>query len=161
MFSNFPVLMVCFRDNSDNQKELQCRIFSLLNSFKSPGKFSFIIRKQLEIIQQSQRIWDTKIPDIFLILLFEEHKYIPRLPGLRHLEGEVTQSCPTLCDLMDCSLPGSSIHGIFQARVLERVAISFSRGSSDPGIEPRSPTLQAGALPSEAPGKSKTSRQDV
>ena len=45
-------------------------------------------------------------------------------------ESEVTQSCPTLCDPMDCSLPGSSIHGIFQATVLERVAISFSRGSS-------------------------------
>ena len=41
-------------------------------------------------------------------------------------ESEVTQSCPTLCDPMDCSLPGSSIHGIFQARVLEWVAISFS-----------------------------------
>ena len=38
----------------------------------------------------------------------------------------------TLCDPMDCSLPGSSIHGIFQARVLEWVAISFSRGSSQP-----------------------------
>ena len=45
-------------------------------------------------------------------------------------ESEVTQSCPTLCDPMDCSLPGSSVHGIFQARVLEWVAISFSRGSS-------------------------------
>ena len=52
----------------------------------------------------------------------------------------------------DCSLPGSSVHGIFQARVLEWVAISFSRGSSNPGIEPRSPTLQADALPSEPPG---------
>ena len=41
-------------------------------------------------------------------------------------ESEVTQSCPTLCDPMDCSLPGSSVHGIFQARVLEQVAISFS-----------------------------------
>ena len=41
-------------------------------------------------------------------------------------ESEVTQSCPTLHDLMDCSLPGSSIHGIFQARVLERGAIAFS-----------------------------------
>ena len=41
-------------------------------------------------------------------------------------ESEVAQSCPTLCDPMDCSLPGSSIHGIFQARVLEWVAISFS-----------------------------------
>ena len=40
---------------------------------------------------------------------------------------EVAQSCPTLCNPMDCSLPGSSIHGIFQARILEWVAISFSR----------------------------------
>ena len=43
-----------------------------------------------------------------------------------------TQSCPTLCDPMDCSPPGSSVYGIFQARVLEWVAISFSRGSSQP-----------------------------
>ena len=41
-------------------------------------------------------------------------------------ESEVTQSCPTLIDPMDCSLPGSSIHGIFQARVLEWGAIAFS-----------------------------------
>ena len=41
-------------------------------------------------------------------------------------ESEVTQSCLTLRDLMDCSLPGSSIHGIFQARVLEWVTIAFS-----------------------------------
>ena len=40
--------------------------------------------------------------------------------------SEVAQSCPTLFDSMDCSLPGSSIHGIFQARILEWVAISFS-----------------------------------
>ena len=44
----------------------------------------------------------------------------------------VTHSCLTLCDPMDCSLPGSSVHGIFQARILEWVAISFSRGSSQP-----------------------------
>ena len=41
-------------------------------------------------------------------------------------ESEVAQSCPMLSDFMDCSLPGSSIHGIFRARVLEWVAISFS-----------------------------------
>ena len=41
-------------------------------------------------------------------------------------ESEVAQSCPTPSDPMDCSLPGSSIHGIFQARVLERGAIAFS-----------------------------------
>ena len=46
--------------------------------------------------------------------------------------SEVAQLCPTLCDPVDCSPPGSSIHGIFQARVLGWVAISFSRGSSWP-----------------------------
>ena len=42
-------------------------------------------------------------------------------------ESEVAQSCPTLSDPMDCSLPGSSVHGIFQARVLEWGAIAFSQ----------------------------------
>ena len=42
------------------------------------------------------------------------------------------QSCPTLCDPMDCSLPGSSVYLIFQARVPEWAAITFSRGSSQP-----------------------------
>ena len=46
-----------------------------------------------------------------------------------------------LCDPMDCSLPCSSVHGIFQARLLEWVAISFSRDLPDPGIKPRSPGL--------------------
>ena len=46
--------------------------------------------------------------------------------------SEVAQPCPTLCDPMDCSLPGSSLHGILQGRGLEWVAISFSRGSSWP-----------------------------
>ena len=47
-------------------------------------------------------------------------------------ESKVVQSCLTLSDPMDCSPPGSSVHGILQARVLEWVAISFSRGSSQP-----------------------------
>ena len=48
------------------------------------------------------------------------------------IDIEVARSCPTLCDPMDSSLAGSSVHGIFQARVLEWVAISFSRRSSRP-----------------------------
>ena len=47
-------------------------------------------------------------------------------------ESEVTQSCPTLSNPMDCSLPGSSIHGIFEARVLEWGAIAFPCASSSP-----------------------------
>ena len=70
-------------------------------------------------------------------------------------ESEVAQSRLTLCDPVDCSLPCSSLHGILQARVLEWGATSFSRGSSFPGLIPGSPALQADALWSEPPGKSK------
>ena len=48
------------------------------------------------------------------------------------------QSCPTLCDSVDCSPPGSSVLGILQARALEWVAMRSSRGSSNPGTEPAS-----------------------
>ena len=51
------------------------------------------------------------------------------------------QSCPTLCHPMDYSLPGSSVHGILQARVLECISITFSRASSGPRIELGSPAL--------------------
>ena len=56
---------------------------------------------------------------------------------------------------MACSPPSSSVHGILQVRILEWVAILFSRGTSQPGpgIKPQSPALQADSLPSEAPGK--------
>ena len=54
---------------------------------------------------------------------------------------------------MDYSLPGSSVHGISQTRILEWVAISFSMGSSHPRIEPESPALQADCLLFELPGK--------
>ena len=50
--------------------------------------------------------------------------------------SEVAQSCPTLCDPMNSSPPGSAVHGIFQARILEWAAISFSRGSSQQGSNP-------------------------
>ena len=69
-------------------------------------------------------------------------------------ESEVAQLCPSFCNPVDCSPPGSSIHGILQARILEWVAISFSRESSQPGIEPTSPAMQADALTSEPPGMS-------
>ena len=53
----------------------------------------------------------------------------------------------TLCDPMDCNLPGSSVHGTLQARTLDWVAISYSKGSSNPGIEPVS--LMSPALAGE------------
>ena len=70
------------------------------------------------------------------VVTFEEEGTVGQLSQLDGFDAvmvsEVTQSCPTLCNPIDCSLPGSSVHGIFQARVLEWVAISFSRGSSRP-----------------------------
>ena len=61
----------------------------------------------------------------------------------------VAQLCLTLCDPMDCSPPGFSVPGIFQARTLEWIAIPFPGDLPDPGIEPRSPTLQVVSLSSE------------
>ena len=62
---------------------------------------------------------------------------------------KVAQSCPALCHSMDSSPPGSSVHRILQARILEWVTMPSSRGSS----QPRSPAMQADSLPSESPGK--------
>ena len=55
------------------------------------------------------------------------------LPFTRESESEVARLCPTLCNPMDYSLPGSSVHEIFQVRILGWVAIPFTRGSSRPG----------------------------
>ena len=57
---------------------------------------------------------------------------IERPSQIREQIGEVTQSSPTLCYPVECSPLGSSVHGIFQARILEWVAISFFWGSSQP-----------------------------
>ena len=64
----------------------------------------------------------------------------------------VTRLCPALCDHTDCSPPGSSVHGILQAKILEWVAISHSRGSSQPRNQSGVSCI-AGRLPSEPPGK--------
>ena len=61
----------------------------------------------------------------------------------------VTQSCSTLCDPMGRSLPGSSVHGIFQARILEWVAIFSSGDLPDPEIELKSPALASGFFTTE------------
>ena len=56
----------------------------------------------------------------------------------------VTQICPTLCDPVGCCLPGSSVRGIFEAGILEWVAVSFSRELPHPGIEPEPPAVAGG-----------------
>ena len=66
----------------------------------------------------------------------------------KRVKVKVTQSCLTLCDPMDYMVPG-----ILQARILEWIAFHFSRGSSNPWVEPRSPALQVDSLPVEPHGK--------
>ena len=70
----------------------------------------------------------------YTVCIFLTYPCCRDLPGI--MQPACAQSCPTLCDPTDYSLPGSSVHRISQARILERVAISFSRGSS----WPRDPT---------------------
>ena len=86
------------------------------------------------------------------------------IPLGKLVSSEVAQLCLTLCDPMDCSLPGSSVRGILQARILGWVAISSSRGPSQPGIEPGSPALQADSttdLHLDTQRKAEIERQDL
>ena len=64
----------------------------------------------------------------------------------------VTQLCPTLCDLMDYTPPGSSVHVILQATYWNGLPFPSPEDLPNPGIEPRSPALQADPLPSDPPG---------
>ena len=87
-----------------------------------------------------------------------QHVVKPKRHKLRNLFCcLVAKSRPPLWDPIDCSSPGSSVHGIYQVRILEWVAISISRGSFQSGIEPRSPALAGRSFntePAEKPKKS-------
>ena len=89
-------------------------------------------------------LFSNSFPHLFFLGLYS---------GLLKVKVKVklTQLCLTLCNPTDCSLPGFSVHGISHARILEWVAISFSRDLPNPGMEPRSPLLQVDSLLSEPP----------
>ena len=96
-------------------------------------------------------LW-TFVYDVFVwMLIFISIKYIPVLCYCKSL-----LLCLTLCHPVDCSPPGSFVHGILQERILDWAGISSSRGSSRPMIEPESlasPALQVDSLPLALPGK--------
>ena len=71
------------------------------------------------------------------------------------VQAQLIQMCPTLSDTKDCSLLGSSVHGILQARILERLDMSLLAYLPNPGIEPKSPSLQGDSLTTEPSGKPK------
>ena len=85
----------------------------------------------------------------------ERWTYLSRIQSSISMKSKVlvAQSCLTLGDRMHCSLPGSSVYGILQARILEWYPFSLPGDLPDPGIEARSPALQADSLSSEPPGK--------
>ena len=83
------------------------------------------------------------------------YHFLKHLPALK-VKVNVTQLCPTLCNPMDYT-----IHGIFQARILEWMPFPSPGDLPNPGVEPRSPTLQADSLPSELPGKPTTEEEEL
>ena len=105
-------------------KESGCHVWQDKEPFKNAWKLCNCF-----LAGSNRQLWRWLQFDIQCVGLWYEKNYSKSLAS-RESESEVAQSCPTLCDPMDCSPPGSSIHGILQARTLEWVAISFSRGSS-------------------------------
>ena len=94
--------------------------------------------------QQDSSVW---------LLFYEENiRFRNKQPRFQS-ESVSPQSYLTLCAPMDCSPPGSSVHGILQTRILEWVTSLLHVNLPDPGIKPRSPALQSDSLPSELPEK--------
>ena len=85
----------------------------------------------------------------------KETNGISRVENTIKMKLNIIQSCPTLCEPIDCNLPDSSIPEILQARILEWVAFPFSRRSSQPRDRTEVPMLQADSLPAEPQGKPK------
>ena len=112
----------------------------------------------------AKEIWFPGIDLCFYRVYTYTHTYIhthcqpvqkfqrPKVSGDTSLKVLVAQSCLTLCNPMDCNLPGSSVHGMAKNTGAGRHS-SFLRDLSDPGIKPSSPTFQADSLPPEPIGK--------
>ena len=136
---------------------LQARILEQVAISFSRG--SFQPRDQIHISHAAGSPFISEPPALFIFSNYlskikKKKLYINFLYFLdNNILFKVAQSCPIPCDPIDCSTPGSSIHGIFQARILEWVAISFSRGSFQPRGWTQISALQADSLPSEPPRK--------
>ena len=102
-----------------------------------PAPIYFLYQSNLQVTTKLSWIVIKILPAIILpfkhFCLWDKILSLPFktfIPPTRERESEVAQLCPNLCDPMECTLPGSSFHGIFPAKVLEWVTISFSRVSS-------------------------------
>ena len=103
------------------------KVMSLLFHMLSRLVINFLPRSKPLLIS-----WLQSPSAVILAILQDKKKKSLWLSSITQEKVKFAQSCPTLCDPMDCSPPGSSVHGILQARILEWVAFPFSRGSSWP-----------------------------
>ena len=117
-----------------------CFLSMLLKYTRFLSKCSNYIRKSLSLTGMFPQLWLSRVCRIFSSLANWSEVLVAQL----HL---------TLWDPMYCSLPGSSVHGILQARILEWIAFPSPGDLPDPVIELRPPALQADSLPSELPGR--------
>ena len=81
-------------------------------------------------LKQICKVLTRSISECYLMIDVNDAPTNQGMPRIAESENEVTQLCPTLCDTIGCSLPGSSVHGILQVRILEWVAMPFPGGSS-------------------------------
>ena len=150
-----------------SEAKLECQLSSDLSTKRT--YFSMRCRADLSLLRKWYMMRKNKAESVFscsgkyprmknLFLIFKTNTVL-KYHEKKKKKALVAQSCPTLCDPTDCRLPGSSVHGILQARILEWVAIPFSRGSF-PRIEPESPALQAVSLQSKLPRKTYQSEKD-
>ena len=122
----WPWLALCNTSRAEGVQKRSCDLQVLKHLLSDP-----LLKKKKKSLSRicfllkMRKLKPKEIKDIRVIQL---------VFGRQWSESEVTHSCPTLWDPMDCSLSGSNVHGIFQARVLEWIAISFSRVSSRPRI---------------------------
>ena len=125
------------------QVHLSCPLSSLSNIFHS---FPFVALPLPVYVGRSLRL----CPELYLLTYIRSQLFLNLNLSCCCL---VTKSCQSLCDPMDCSPPGSSVHGILQARILEWVAISFSRGSSRPKDQTQVSLIAGRFFTIQPPGK--------
>ena len=151
-------LLQCMRVKNQNEVIQLCPILSDLMDYSLPGSSVHGIF-QARVLEWDaiafSRIWGKELH--FVHLCISSHFLVQ--PALAHCLISsccclVAQSCPTLCDPMDCSPPGSSVHGISQARILDGLPFPSPGDLPNPGIESMSPVWQADSLPLNHQGSS-------
>ena len=94
-----------------------------------PASWEICMQVKKQYLEPDMEEWTgSKVGKEYVKTVYCHPAYLTSMQS--KIETEISQPCLTLCDPMDCSLPGSCVHGISQARILEWVDISFSRGSS-------------------------------